>query len=105
MDLTIQNDRKNMALHYAIRHGHTEIAELLIEKSTPEQLNIKGINGCTPLHLACKNNRRKIVKILLTKGVDLAIQDDKKNTALHLAVSRGYTEIAELLIEKSTPEQ
>jgi len=54
------------ALHVAAHCGHVRVAKLLLdERADP---NAKALNGFTPLHIACKKNRIKVVELLLKYG-------------------------------------
>lgn len=55
--------------------------------------------GETPLQKAAENGHREIVKILLTAGAKVDIQNSFGETALMLASKRGYTDIVKALLK------
>lgn len=62
-----------------------------------------GSNGATILQMACKNNDKELVKILLDFNADLELTGEGysvKNTPLALAFSGKNLEIFEMLLEK-----
>ncbi|XP_036398044.1 ankyrin repeat domain-containing protein 6-like [Megalops cyprinoides] len=56
--------------------------------------------GRTPLHLAAYKGHAEVVRILLTAGCDLDVQDDGEQTALHRAAVVGHTDIISALIQE-----
>ncbi|XP_072105570.1 serine/threonine-protein phosphatase 6 regulatory ankyrin repeat subunit C-like [Mobula birostris] len=71
---------------------------LLLLLSHGAQVNAVDQAGRTPLMFAAQNGHCKIVEILLQRaGADLTLHDVNKNTALHLACSKGH-EMCALLI-------
>ncbi|MDB4668808.1 ankyrin repeat domain-containing protein [bacterium] len=51
-----------------------------------------------PIHLAAGGGNLTAVKAELDKGVDVNLEDDQRQTALHYAARYGFVEIASLLI-------
>jgi len=84
-------------LHYAAKHGHVEIARLLIEKGA--DVNALGCLDKTPLHYAALWGHFEIARLLIEKGADVSALTCSDNTLLHNAALYGYFEIARLLIE------
>ena len=55
--------------------------------------------GWTALHVAVFMDRIEVIKLLLSKGVDIfEVTDNCKFTALHLACSRGLSRIVKVLV-------
>ena len=49
-------------------------------------------DGNTCFHYACFNNFVRCVEILLEWGVDITVENDKKETGVEMAIKLGYKE-------------
>jgi ankyrin repeat protein len=96
-NVNAQNKYKDTPLHNAFRYFNpneggdiTVLIYLLGQKDVDR--NIKGYNGRTILHYACEKMNilpLEMFKLLIeTKGVDVNVQDNDKNTPLNSAL--GY---------------
>ena len=86
------------ALYYASKNGYLEIVKHMIEKGA--EVNTEVSWGRTALHLA---STKEIAKLLIEKGANPNKREISHNyTPLHLASLFGYTEVANVLIEKGT---
>ena len=60
---------------------------------------MKDIKGWTPLHHASQNGHKKVVDILVKRGVNTNHQEIiNGSTAMHLAASKGHLEIVKYLL-------
>ena len=85
-------------LHYAVRHGRTNVAQLLIESGA--DVNAKHDYGKTPLHCAAEQGHTELAELLIARGADVNEKDKFDMTPLHWAAYDGQTEMAELLIAR-----
>jgi ankyrin len=87
------------ALHIASMNNHRDIVELLLSMLV---INIdqKGDEGMTALHLACRKGNLEVVLLLLDYNANLEACTRHGMTALHLASKRGYATIAEMLLKQ-----
>jgi ankyrin repeat protein len=83
-------------LHWTIRYGRNEIAEILLKQES--DIKIKDACGNTFLHYAVFRCHKEIAALLLAKKADVNAKGYNDVTALHVAVERGYKDIMELLL-------
>lgn len=63
-------------------------------------INYQDSSKWTALHHACeKDGNIPIVYMLLSRHADANIENDRKQTPLHIAASNGHVEIVELLLD------
>jgi len=102
----------NTALHLAIRKGYTtrtrdgkplavsslDLARELIDKTDP---NSRGRSGNTPLHLACIRRDRETIQLLLEKGANPTLRNDKGESAVDL-LNKTYEEASHFLHDQTS---
>ncbi|XP_038061250.1 serine/threonine-protein phosphatase 6 regulatory ankyrin repeat subunit B-like [Patiria miniata] len=79
---------RSTALHLAALNGHTDVVAALCEHDMCET-DHPNANGQTALHVATDCCNRKIVEILLNKGVNVNAQDKDGDTCMHLLMSKA----------------
>ena len=72
-------------LLYAARHGHTDIASLLLDHGA--DVHISEANEISPLLMAVENNQVETAKFLIEQGADLNQQDWYGRTPLWEAIN------------------
>ncbi|XP_041032206.1 nuclear factor NF-kappa-B p100 subunit-like [Carcharodon carcharias] len=102
---TILDRHGNSILHLALHRKDEKMVELLLEHLKPQALSklltLPDCNGLYPVHLAVKAVNKKLLQILLNKGADKNIAEQKSGrTPLHLAVEIQSLNLAgHLLLE------
>ncbi|KOB78843.1 Ankyrin 2, isoform AA, partial [Operophtera brumata] len=61
--------------------------------------NARALNGFTPLHIACKKNRIKVVELLLKYGASIQATTESGLTPLHVAAFMGCMNIVIYLLQ------
>jgi len=56
-------------------------------------------NGNSLLHVACQNNHRRVVKLLLKLGVHMDSQNKGGNTPLHYCYAYQFVQLADILLQ------
>ncbi|XP_043546920.1 serine/threonine-protein phosphatase 6 regulatory ankyrin repeat subunit A-like, partial [Chiloscyllium plagiosum] len=88
-------------LHAAAFTDHVECLQLLLSHNA--QVNTADLTGKTPIMMAAENGQTNAVEVLVSSAkANLTLQDMNKNTALHLACSKGHETSALLILEKIT---
>ncbi len=85
------------ALMMAAAKGYDAIAKLLLERGA--MVNLPDVYGWTPLMRAAYAGHADVVTVLLVhSGLALEVQNDRGQTALHLAVIQGNIRIIQDLL-------
>ncbi|XP_048419270.1 nuclear factor NF-kappa-B p100 subunit-like isoform X1 [Stegostoma tigrinum] len=102
---TILDRHGNSILHLALHRKDEKMVELLLEHVKPQALSrlmkMPDCNGLYPVHLAVKAMNKNLVQVLLNKGADKDVAEQKSGrTPLHLAVEvQSLNLAAHLLLE------
>ncbi|KAK0719293.1 ankyrin repeat-containing domain protein [Lasiosphaeris hirsuta] len=105
IDINIQDDMGNTALHMATMCGNTILVNELLahQHINPNQYNAE---FKTPLCLAVDAGLDVIVQALLQQGADIqTIHFKYQDTALYRAVKMGYARTVEVLLKHSVDTQ
>lgn len=109
VDVAVQDETGQTALHFAAKRGHKEAAlHLLDGLSDDDRKRYAGIfdrESRTALHFAAGCGSKAVVNILLKNGANPCLRDSKRKTALHFAacgtnIHGEYKEVGKLLLEK-----
>ena len=89
-------------LFNACRLGSVEIVQQLVVRPDCNRSFVNEITKESPAHIACRNNRLDILKLLLTEGISEPLQDVQINclgkSLLHVACDNDAEEIIDFLI-------
>ena len=84
------------ACYLAARNGHADIVALLLDAGAP--VDARGFFGGTGLHWAAINGHRAAIELLLARGADRTLKDDRFDaTPADWAREGGHEELAALL--------
>merc|ERR1719427_867840 len=86
------------ALHVAAAKGNVDCVKLLLDCSAMD-VNKKTDFGVTAIVFAVQNNQRAVVELLMRdRRTDLKARNNNNETLVQIAVSRGFNDIAGLLL-------
>ena len=86
-----------VALFNADLRGHVSVAQQLLKAGV--NVNVRTMNGQTPLMAAAGKGYSDLVKVLVDGGADVNARDGRGDTAHKIALEGGYTRAAEILKE------
>ena len=80
----------------AVKLQNVELVKELVERKELD-VNTRGQEGKTPLHMVAATGNDKIALVLLHHGADVHLKDTSGSTPLHIACYQGNTSIVELI--------
>ncbi|KAH9976777.1 ankyrin repeat-containing domain protein, partial [Lactifluus volemus] len=84
-------------LFAALAKNHIQISRLLCQHGA--EVNIRGSQNKTALHLASLYGNRQFVQLLLSYGADPNVRDIWDQTPLHWAIVNGNPDVFRILLE------
>lgn len=93
----VDGDRRETALHIAVRAGAPDVAELLLTSGAP--LEATCTEGFTPVHAAAHAGRVDTLRLLLAARADPRAMTHRGDRPLHLAALSGSEAAIRLLLE------
>jgi len=97
-NLTSLSDKGNTALHLASEAGHLSLVKYLVEVDR-DGLYTPNYQNETPLHLAARNGKDKLVTYFAENGFNINAPSANGDTCLHVACENGYYTIVECLLK------
>lgn len=87
--------------HFACQNGWISIVEkILNNKKKYLNIDLKTLQGDTPLILACQQGEKEIVELLLEHGADITTRNADDNSLLMIACRRSDQEMIKLLLDR-----
>lgn len=87
----------NTPLIWATEYGHLEVVSVLVEAGVG--LDAQGFLGATAISRACRSGHCDILRLLLARGGDPNICNDKMQYPMHFAAFKKHPEAVSLLLE------
>jgi serine/threonine-protein phosphatase 6 regulatory ankyrin repeat subunit B len=100
IDFKSVDDSKITALWLAAQQGHVDIVKWLISEGADVNI-ISQKNGFSALHMAVQKNKLDVVQLLLHHNANKNIENMEGCYPMHLAISHGYLDMVNLLVDNS----
>ncbi|NP_001089595.1 uncharacterized protein LOC734652 [Xenopus laevis] len=97
--LTYVSEEGDTFLHLTVIHGWIDSSLYFISLAPADVLSIQNDLYQTGLHLATYLGQLEVVEALVSKGVNLELQDRKGDTALHVACKNQNLACAKVLLQ------
>ena len=91
-----QDHRKDSALMWATRKGHSEVVKILLQNGA--DVNAKNLYGTTALMWSARKGYPEVAEILLQSGAEVNDTNNYGSTALLWAAKYGNIEMIEVLL-------
>ena len=98
-DKNAKDKEGHTPLSLAVANMNMELIYLLIAAGVKIEAST-GINAEKLAVMAITDNRFKVLEALLAQGVSTEAMDDQTSTLLHIAASKGYKDIVNMLLNK-----
>lgn len=82
-DINVTDNRGQTCLHISSWYGTPATTKYLLDSGL--DVNIRGAFGNTPIMTACKRGSKEMFDLLLVKGANLHLSNNKDSSCLHLA--------------------
>lgn len=95
--------KTNEALWDAAESGNCEKVKNLLDKTKqayPGEINSKGLDDWTALHMAANSGQYEVVEYLLDNDANIEAKTSMSRTPLHISCMRGHFNIISLLVER-----
>ena len=93
----MQTNTLNEQLHHATQRGDKETVLKLLQQGA--DINVRDIQGRTPVMIATYQHNTDMVRALLQAGADVNIRDNNKENPLLHAGAQGWLDLLRLAIE------
>jgi ankyrin repeat protein len=104
IEVPTEMDPAAQELFQMIEDSHiSEAIEFLSSGSVSP--DCRGVDGDTPLHLACLYGHEELAAFLLERNVDVDAVDEDNSVPLHNASAGGYVSIVQMLLGKKAQIQ
>ncbi|XP_048258039.1 ankyrin repeat domain-containing protein 50-like [Haliotis rufescens] len=96
-DVSLVDKDGDNTLHFACIGGHLETVEFVLSLNVVD-INSRGRGSMTPAMWATQYGHTDVVALLVGKGADVLLVDERGDNILHKACSGGHLEIVKIVL-------
>ena len=101
-DVNVSDNNNGTPLHHAVKIPNV-LVDVITQLISPQNINMRDVNGHTACHLLVKKKRWDLVSVLLQRGGSVNLCDNWNNTLLHEAVGQRDVPL-DIITQLITPE-
>ncbi|XP_065565753.1 uncharacterized protein LOC136030611 [Artemia franciscana] len=95
----IKDNKGRMPLELAVANGHLGVVKVIL-KHEKLDINAKGNDDWTVLHIASQKNNLEIVRYLLSEGSNINARTKSGSKPIHIAAREGHKDTVQLFLSK-----
>ncbi|XP_058459318.1 uncharacterized protein LOC131435441 [Malaya genurostris] len=95
----VKDWKKRSCLELAVANGHLQIVKTLMQDNEMD-LNAKGNDGWTILHIAAQTNSIEMVEYITHEGSDIHATNDSGSKPIHIAAREGFKAATDFFLSK-----
>ncbi|XP_067661991.1 ankyrin-3-like [Haliotis asinina] len=99
-NLSLACEKGSNILHLACSKGRLEVVKYILSQNIVD-INCRGRSKKTPAMTAAQYGYKEVVELLMEKGANLSLVNDKSRNILHVACSRGRLEVVKYVLSQN----
>ncbi|KAK2714306.1 hypothetical protein QYM36_008760 [Artemia franciscana] len=97
--INIKDIERRTPLELAVANGHLEVVKILLQNEKID-INAKGTDDLTVLHIASQENRLEIVRYLVSEGSNINAKNKSGSKSIHIAAREGHKDTVQFFLRK-----
>ncbi|NSX83811.1 hypothetical protein GOM44_06360, partial [Wolbachia endosymbiont of Atemnus politus] len=97
--INAKDNKSRTPLELAVAHGHLQVVKMLLQYKKVD-MNDKGNDDWTILHIASQESNLEMVKYLADKGSNINAKNASGSKPIHIAAREGYKDTVEFFLSK-----
>ncbi|MCJ7454088.1 MAG: ankyrin repeat domain-containing protein [Wolbachia endosymbiont of Homalodisca vitripennis] len=97
--VNVKDNKSRTPLELAVAHGHLQVVKMLLQYKKVD-MNAKGNDDWTILHIASQESNLEMVKCLVDEGSNINAKNASGSKPIHIAAREGYKDTVEFFLSK-----
>ncbi|XP_067628239.1 uncharacterized protein [Eurosta solidaginis] len=98
-EIDVKDNMSRTSLELAVSRGHLQVVKMLLQCKKVD-MNGKGNDDWTMLHIASQESNLEMVKFLVDEGSNINAKNASGSKPIHIAAREGYKDIVEFFLIK-----
>ncbi|XP_076279318.1 uncharacterized protein LOC143208632 isoform X2 [Lasioglossum baleicum] len=97
--VNVKDNKNRTPLELAVAHGHLQVVKMLLQYKKVD-MNTKGNDDWTILHIASQASNLEMVKCLVDEGSNINAKNASGSKPIHIAAREGYKDTVKFFLSK-----